>query len=233
VRPVPAGPSAANTVGGVTTERAGPLERPRYRGVIHRWAALIGVPAFAILIAAAPAGPARAAVAIHAVGVVTMLAVSAVYHSGRCSPRAVAWFKRLDHATILLAIAGSYVGTTVLALEGAAQSRMLWIVAIGTAAGIAIRMTWLHAPYPVAAAVYVVVGWSALADLPAYVRGTTAGELALVVAGGVLYTVAGGVYALHRPNLWPASFGYHELFHALVVAGAACHYASVAMLLGR
>ena len=205
--------------------------RPRWRGVIRRWAAIVAVPAFAVRIARADDGAARLAVAAHAVGVVGMLSASATYHSGRVSPAAVRVLKRLDHGTILLAIAGTYTAITVLALGGSDQTRMLWVVGVGAALGVAIRMAWLDAPYPVVAAVYLVVGWSAVVDLSAYLRGTTPTEFALIVGGGVLYTIGGVVYALHRPVLRPATFGYHELFHALVVAGATCHYAAVALLL--
>ena len=205
--------------------------RPRWRGVIHRWAAILLVPVFGALLVLAEGGAERTAVLVHGIGVVGMLAVSATYHSGRLSPAAFRVFKRLDHGTILLAIAGTYTAVTVLALQGSAQTRMLWVVGIGAALGVAIRMAWLDAPYPVVAAVYLAVGWSALADLPGYARGTTSLELGLIVAGGVLYTVGGVIYALHRPTLKPETFGYHELFHALVVAGALCHIAAVALLL--
>lgn len=205
--------------------------RPRWRGVLHRWAAILGVPAFAVLIVAAPDGASRIAVAIHAVGVLGMLGVSGTYHSGRLSPATQRVFKRIDHATILGAVAGTYCAISVLALDGGDQAKMLWIVGIAALVGVAIRMAWLDAPYPVVAVVYLVVGWSAAVDFGAYVDGTSATEFALILAGGVLYTIGGVVYALHKPNPWPATFGYHEVFHALVVGGAACHYACVALLL--
>jgi hemolysin III len=198
--------------------------------VIHRWAALTFVPVFGVLLSRAE-GAERWAVLAHAVGVVGMLSVSGTYHSGRLSPGAFRVFKRIDHATILAAIGGTYTAITVLALDGRAQTTMLLVVGIGAALGVAIRMVWLDAPYPVVAVVYLVVGWSALADLPGYLRGTTTVEFACVVAGGLLYTVGGVVYALHRPVLRPATFGYHELFHALVVAGATAHVVAVGLLL--
>jgi hemolysin III len=204
--------------------------RPRWRGRIHRWAAIAFVPAFIVLIVLASDSASRLAVTSHAIGVVGMLGVSATYHSGRLSPAAWRVFKRLDHSTILLAIAGTYTAITVLALHGSEQTRMLLVVGIGAALGVTIRMLWLDAPYPVIALVYLVVGWSAVVDLPAYARGTSATELTLVVAGGLLYTIGAVIYALHRPDLWPATFGYHELFHAFVVAGAVCHFAAVALL---
>jgi hemolysin III len=205
--------------------------RPRWRGLIHRWAAIAFTPAFIVLIVLAADAASRLAVTSHALGVVGMLAVSATYHSGRLSPPAWRVFKRLDHSTILLAIAGTYTAVTVLALDGSEQARMLLVVGLGASLGVAIRMAWLDAPYPVIAAVYLVVGWSAVVDLPAYARGTTATELGLVIAGGLLYTAGAVIYALHRPVLRPATFGYHELFHAFVVAGALCHFAAVALLL--
>jgi hemolysin III len=205
--------------------------RPRLRGVIHRWAAVTAVPVFAVLLAAAPDATARVAVSLHALGVIGMLGVSATYHSGRLSPPAVRVFKRIDHSAILLAIAGTYTAVTVLALDGSTQTKMLAVVGVGAALGVAVRLAWIDAPYPVTAAVYLIVGWSALVDLPAYLRATTAAEFGLVVAGGLLYTAGGVVYALHRPVLRPETFGYHELFHALVVAGATCHIGAVALLL--
>jgi hemolysin III len=205
--------------------------RPRWRGVIHRWAAIVLAPVFLLLAFVAGDTASTAAVSIHGAGVVGMLAVSATYHSGRLSPATTRVFKRIDHGTILLAIAGTYTAVTVLALDGADQARMLWVVGIGAAVGVAVRMAWIDAPYPLTAAVYLVVVWSAMVDLGAFAAGTTSVELALVVAGGLVYTIAGVVYALHRPVLSPAVFGYHELFHALVVAGALCHIAAVALML--
>jgi hemolysin III len=170
---------------------------------------------------------------VYGACVTTMLGVSATYHSGRLSEPTLAWLKRVDHSTILLAIAGSYTGVTTLALHGTTRTALLtatWSVA---AIGVLVRMFWLHAPYPVVAVVYLVVGWIALVDLPAFIDALTAAELTLVVVGGLLYTVGAVVYALHKPNPWPATFGYHEIFHALVVLAALAHYAAVFSLAGR
>jgi hemolysin III len=209
------------------------LERPRLRGVIHRWAAPTGIVLFTVLAIRAPTAGARLGVVVYGVCVTAMLGVSAIYHSGRLSPRAVARLKRVDHSTILLAIAGSYTAIITLALDGSTQRTLLvatWTAAI---AGVLIRMFWLHAPYPVVATVYVVVGWMALVDVPAYTRALTNGELTLVVIGGLLYTAGAVVYALHKPNPWPATFGYHEIFHALVVLAALAHYVAVFSLADR
>ncbi|MGH9246874.1 MAG: PAQR family membrane homeostasis protein TrhA [Acidimicrobiales bacterium] len=204
--------------------------RPRLRGVLHRYAAVGFAVLFVPLFIAADGGGDRLAVAVYGCAVVGMLGVSAVYHSGRLSPAAARRFKRADHAMILVGIAGSYTAVTGLALQGATRIVLLVVVWTAAAIGIAIRMLWLDAPYPLTAAVYLVVGWLALLDLPAYVDGLSGGQMALVVTGGLLYTVGGVVYALHRPRLVPTVFGYHELFHALVVAAALVHYLAVAGL---
>src|SRR4051794_37937240 len=204
--------------------------RPRWRGLLHRGAAIAAVPLFVLLVLLADGGSDRLAVAVYGLGVTTMLGVSAVYHSGRLGPVAARRLKRLDHSTILLAIAGSYTAVTALSLEGDAKTRLLLIVWVAAIIGITIRMAWLDAPYPLVAVVYLVVGWIALVDLPDYIDALSGLEMGLVVLGGLLYTAGGVVYALHKPNPWPATFGYHEVFHALVVAGAAAHYVAVLSL---
>lgn len=201
--------------------------RPRFRGVLHRWAAVGFVVLFIGLALAAHDPGSRAVVAVYGCCVTAMLAVSAVYHSGRLSPTATRRVKRVDHATILLAIAGTYTAVTALALEGTTRVVLLAVVWTAAFIGIAIRMLWLDAPYPLVAVVYLVVGWLVLVDLPAYLRALTDGQIALVFVGGLLYSAGGIVYATHRPNPWPAVFGYHEVFHTLVVGGAIAHYFAV------
>lgn len=204
--------------------------RPSWRGLLHRWAAIVFVPLFVLLAVLSDGGSDRLAIAVYGFGVTAMLGVSAVYHSGKLGPVASRRLKRLDHSTILLAIAGSYTAVTALSLEGDAKTRMLVIVWVAAILGITIRMAWLDAPYPLVAVVYVVVGWIALVDLPGYRDALSGLEISLVVLGGLLYTAGGVVYALHKPNPWPATFGYHEVFHALVVGGATAHYLAVLSL---
>jgi hemolysin III len=204
--------------------------RPTWRGRIHRYAAIVAVPLFVVLVALADSPTERLACVVYGIGVTTMLAVSAVYHSAGISPTTRRRLQRVDHSTILLAIAGSYTGIAVLALNGAPERRLLIFVWVAAVVGIAIRMTWLDAPYPIIAVVYLAVGWSALLELNALLAGLTNVDTVLVIGGGLLYTVGAVVYALHKPNPWPAVFGYHEVFHALVVAAATLHYVAVVRL---
>lgn len=204
--------------------------RPRWRGVIHRVSVFVFAPAAALLVALADSTGHRVALSIYAVGVTTMLGVSAVYHSGRFGPVGLARMKRVDHSTILLAIAGSYTAFAALALDHGPARRLLVFTWVAAAVGVAIRLAWIHAPYPVAAVVYVVVGWGALLEWGALTSSLSASQFALLLGGGLLYTVGAVVYATHRPVLWPATFGYHEVFHALVAGGVALHLWAVATL---
>lgn len=204
--------------------------RPSWRGLIHRVGVACFVPLSLLLLALTPSVDTRIAVAVYALGVTTMLGVSATYHCGRLAPSTMRWMKRIDHTTILLAIAGSYTAIAVLALPTDPARHLLTFVWIAAVVGAAIRMLWLRAPYPVVAAVYVVVGWGALTQWSALVAGLTSGQLALVLGGGIAYTFGAVVYALHRPNPWPSTFGYHEVFHALVMVGVTAHYLVVLAL---
>ena len=203
------------------------LERPRLRGVIHQWAVPVALVLAAILALRVTGVGNLIAVLVYGACITAMLAVSATYHSGRLSPAATARLKRVDHSTILLAIAGSYTAVIVLGLSGTTQTVLLVVTWVAAAIGISIRMFWLHAPHAVVAVVYVVVGWMALIDLPAYLDALSAAELALVILGGLLYTAGAVVYALHKPNPWPSTFGYHEIFHLLVVLAALAQYCAV------
>lgn len=205
-------------------------QRTKLRGVIHRYAAVVAVPAFVVLVVLADSATRRLACVVYGLGVCSMLIVSAVYHSPGLGPVAKSRMRRADHSTILLAISGSYTGVGALALNGEAEQRLLWFVWLATAVAITVRVAWLKAPYAVTTVVSLVVGWSALIELPALLRALDGVETGLVIGGGVLYTVGAVIYALKKPNPVPAVFGYHEVFHALVTLAAACHYVAVLRL---
>jgi hemolysin III len=135
---------------------------------------------------------------------------------------------RLDHATIYLLIAGTYTPYTLLTLSGAWRVAVLAVVWSGAAAAIVLKLAWVSVPKALAAALGVALGWAGAAAVPQLVAKVGVAPTALLLAGGVLYTSGAVVYALRRPDPAPTVFGYHELFHALVIGGVACHYASVA-----
>lgn len=205
--------------------------RPRWRGVLHRLAVPAFLVAFTSLAVETPSRNGnRFAVIVYGFGVLSMFAVSAVYHSGRMSAPATRALKRVDHGTILLAIAGTYTAVTALGVQGSRRTQLLIGIWVAATIGIAVQMLWLDAPRALSAAVYIVVGWFAIFDLPAYLKGTTTAQFTWIVLGGLLYTVGAGVYAAKKPNPSPRVFGFHEVFHALTVAGAAAHLVAVALL---
>lgn len=206
--------------------------RPTMRGLLHRAFALIGVPAFVTLAVLANNATTRAALVVYGVCITMMLGVSAVYHSGRLGASAAAILKRVDHVTILFAIAGSYTAITVLALDGAPEVTLIVFVWVAAVAGAAIRMFWLHAPRPLVSAVYLAVGWSALIEIGPLWRGLSVTDFVLMVTGGTLYTSGAVVYALKRPNPSHSHFGFHEVFHALVVTAATVHFVLAVRLVG-
>ncbi len=206
------------------------LPRPLLRGHIHRWFAVLSVPAFVVLICLAQSATARVAMAIYGVGVAAMLSVSAVYHSGRLSDSAQRTFRRLDHSAILLAVTGSYTAVTTLSLNGRSEMTLLVFVWTAATIGVIIRMAWLHAPPSVIAGVYLLVGWSALIEIGSLSAALNAVDTTLLWGGGAMYSIGAVIYAAKRPNPLPKIFGFHEIFHALVAGAATVHYVLVLRL---
>jgi hemolysin III len=205
---------------------------PALRGSLHRWAAPIAVALTVLLAFRAETGGTRATVIIYGVCVTAMLAVSATYHARRWFGRPRRVLRRCDHAAIFLAIAGTYTAVIVLALDGATRVVLLVLTWVIAGFGIAIRMVWFDSHQALTAAVYLAAGWMILLDLPAYVEALSGSELALLAVGGGLYTVGAVVFALKWPDPWSHVFGYHEIFHTCVVAGALTQWFAVFSLAG-
>jgi hemolysin III len=202
--------------------------RPVLRGWLHLVAFFVALVAGPVLVARAHTLGARAELTVYAVSLVALFGVSAAFHRIRWSPVGRRRMRRADHATIFLAIAGTYTAVAGLVLHGWAQVLVLCLVWIGGAAGVVVRQVWLDAPKWVIAVPYIVAGWSALAIMPQLLRGLGGVGFALIVAGGACYTIGALCYALRRPNPVPGVFGYHEVFHAFTVVGATLHFVAIA-----
>jgi hemolysin III len=214
-------------VSAMTTSPLPPI-RPSLRGVVHQWSFFVAVVAGAALIAWAPAGRATAAAAIYALALAGLLGTSALYHRVTWRPRARAWLRRLDHAMIFVLIAGTYTPFALLVLEGTLSDVVLVGVWSGAAAGIVFTLLWTDAPKWLTAGTYVALGWFSIIAVPQITERAGAGALALLALGGLAYTAGAVVYARRRPDPRPATFGYHEVFHVLVVIAAAAHFTAVA-----
>ncbi len=202
--------------------------RPLLRGWIHLGAVCVFVVAGPVLAAQAPTPWTAVALAVYAVSIVSLFGISTAFHRVTWSPAARRRIRRADHATIFVAIAGSYTAVASLALGGWAQVLVLCLVWIGAAVGITLRQVWLDAPKWAIALPYVVVGWCALAVMPQLLHGLGGVGFGLLLASGAVYSAGAVVYALRKPDLVPGVFGYHELFHACTVVGAALGFAMIA-----
>jgi hemolysin III len=203
--------------------------KPRLRGVSHQWAFCAAVLAGVALVAEAPDGRSTFAAAVYAASVAALFGSSALYHRITwVSKAARQWMRRLDHSMIFVLIAGTYTPIALLDLKGTLATVILAVVWVGALAGAVLKLAWVDSPKWFTALVYVSLGWVAVAVTPQLVSAIGVGALILIGVGGVLYTAGACIYALQRPDPVPAVFGYHELFHALVIAAAALHYFVIA-----
>ena len=201
---------------------------PVLRGVSHAWAFWCALVAGAVLLVLAPAADARIAALVYAFGLCALFAGSALYHRWRWDPRWRPLLRRIDHSTIFIFIAASYTPIALLVLEGSLRVVVLAGVWAGAVAGVAFSVAWISAPRALTAGTYLALGWFAVITIPQLVDRLPVVPLALLATGGVLYTVGALVYAAKRPNPWPQTFGFHEVFHAFVIAAAAAHFAAMA-----
>jgi hemolysin III len=209
--------------------QAVPSVKPRLRGVLHQWAFFVSVVTGAVLVLLAPDGRATLATAIYAATVAGLFGVSAIYHRVNwVSATARRWMRRLDHSMIFLLIAGTYTPFALLVLDGGLATAILVAVWSGAVAGIILNLIWIDAPKWVSALVYVALGWVAVVAFPSMFDELGVVATLLVALGGLLYTLGAVVYATRRPDPAPTVFGYHEIFHALVIAAAALQYSVVA-----
>ncbi|KDF01203.1 membrane protein [Mycolicibacterium aromaticivorans JS19b1 = JCM 16368] len=222
--PLPSAPAGIETIADV-------LGTPRVRGWIHLSSAVVAIIASAALMRAAFAAASPNAgwvTAIYTTTVVAMFGVSATYHLVRWrSPRTLTWMKRADHSMIFVFIVGTYFPVAVLAMPQQTATRVLTIVCVAAAVGIALKMLWPSAPRWIGVPLYLMLGYAAIAFARTILDGAGLTVVGLLVAGGVLYNIGAVLYGLRWPNPWPASFGYHEFFHAFTAAAATCHYVAI------
>jgi hemolysin III len=218
----------------VTTSIAPAVEhlpaKPRLRGVLHLVAFPVSLVTGAVLLlAVADDAAERWGCLVYTVATAILFGVSALYHRGTWDARTHARLRRLDHSNIFLMIAGTYTPLCVALLDGTTRDVVLGVVWAGALAGIVFRVAWMHAPAWLYTPFYVALGWVAIGVLPSLARAGGPDVAALVVAGGVAYSIGGAIYALRRPDPVPATFGYHELFHVGTIIGFSCHYVAIAL----
>src|SRR4051794_33359994 len=192
--------------------------RPLLRGLSHAYAFWVALAAAVVLTAVVPSGTARVGAAIYGAGLCGLFAASGTYHRWRWNPRWRPLLRRVDHSTIFVFIAASYTPVALLVMHGTLCWVILAAVWAGAIAGVVLSVAWITAPRVLSAACYLVLGWVAVLAAPQLVSRMDVAPLVLLAAGGLLYTLGAIVYATRRPDPWPRTFGFHEVFHALVIA---------------
>jgi hemolysin III len=182
------------------------------------------------LISFAHGGRAIVAAVIYAGATSALLGTSTLYHRVDWRPAARRWMRRLDRSMIYVLIAASYTPFALLALHGALATAILLVVWLGALGGVVLQLAWADHPKWVAVVISMALGWVAVATLTQLPDVIGWGAIAALIVSGLLYTAGAVVYARERPNPRPGVFGYHEVFHALVLAAAAIHYAVVAFV---
>jgi hemolysin III len=202
--------------------------RPKLRGLSHQIAFFVALPLGVVLVLEARGADGRSAAITYAATVAFMLGASGFYHRRTWS---AAWrlrMRRVDHAAIYVLIAGSYTPVGLLVLHGAWRVVVLGIVWTGAAAAALFKVFWVTAPKKLSVAIAVSLGWVGVVALPQLASRVGLVGCLLLVGGGLAYTAGGVVYAFRRPDPFPSVFGYHELFHALVLVAVGLHYSSIA-----
>ncbi len=201
--------------------------KPRLRGVLHEAAFAVSLVTGTVLICQSDGPREYVAASIYGATVALLFGTSAAYHRGSWSPRGHALMARLDHSMIFVLIAGTYTPFCLLLLTGTTQVVLLSLVWGGAAAGIVARNAVRRPPRWLFVALYLALGWVALAIVPDVYRRGGVVVLVLLLAGGALYSAGAAVYAWRRPNPSPRWFGFHEVFHALTLAAFVTHYLAV------
>jgi hemolysin III len=202
-----------------------PCEKPLLRGVSHEIAAAFALAGWFLLVRSAPGPRAALAAAVYGLALTAQFSVSALYHRPRWGTRARLVMRRLDHAAIFLLIAGTYTPFCLL-LPGGGHGLLagVWVAAL---AGMILSVAWPLAPKWLMAALTIGLGWTIVPLLPSLHAAIGTGGLWLLGGGGIAYTVGAITYATRFPDPSPRVFGYHEVFHALVILAAVLHYLAV------
>ena len=205
-------------------------ERPSWRGRTHTWAFVAAIPAGVALVWAARGAAATTSAAIYVAGLLAVFGTSAAYHRLAQGARARRIMQRLDHSMIYVLIAASYVPICLVALPPEWGIPMLAVVATLGAIGIVLKLTAYQRLGWLGYALYPIMGWAAVVAAPALATHLTAGQLGLIVAGGLAYTIGFPVLLKRWPDPWPRSFGYHEVWHVFTIVAAALHFGAIASL---
>lgn len=200
--------------------------KPLLRGWSHQISAFLALLTGAYLVSRAQALHPEAATGttIYAASLFFLFSASAIYHRPQWDPKVRAVLRRVDHSAIYLLIAGTSTAMGTLTLHDRPLFLHLLTTWVGAGLGICMSLFWIHAPKPLAALIYVLISLALTPFLPQIAASLKSQETFLILLGAAIYIAGAVVYGLKRPDPFPRIFGYHEIFHALVVVAAVLHY---------
>lgn len=202
--------------------------RPLLRGYVHLAAAIVAPFALVGLLLVADSPRAYVSGAVFGTGLILLYATSASYHVVRWRPRLHRLMRRVDQSMIFVFIAATYTPFCLQALSGRWGTALLLSVWLVAAAGVVQKLTWAGAPRWLDVGLYLAIGWVGVVAGGELLQRLSIGPALLMVLGGLLFSGGGLIYGLRRPDPLPHIFGYHEIFHVLVVAGTAVFYTLIA-----
>jgi hemolysin III len=207
--------------------------KPRLRGWLHFAMTPLAGAAGIVLVALAPTSGGVIGGAIFLAASLLLFGTSGIYHRFNWGPRGEAVLRRMDHANIYVFIAATYTPLALLLLTGTSRVLLLSLIWASAIGGLLFRMFWLTAPRWLYTALYVMMGWGAVAWMGKFYEAGGLTLIVLIFTGGLLYTIGAVVYGLKRPNPSPRWFGFHEIFHAFTIAAFVVHYVAISIVTYR
>lgn len=203
--------------------------KPRLRGWLHLGMTPLVIIGGVLLIALAPTTAGKVGAAVWLTGSVMLFGTSAAYHLVGWSPKAKAALRRWDHGNIFVFISATYTPLALTLLDPASATTLLIVIWSIAVAGVTLQVFWTTAPRWLNVASYMLLGWAGLGWLPAFWVAGGPAVVILIGIGGLAYSVGAVIYARKSPNPWPEWFGFHEIFHALTLMAAMCHFAAISV----
>lgn len=204
-----------------------PATKPKLRGWFHQEAFFVSLGAGILLVLKSTTTPSLIGSTVYALGLLLLFGVSAVYHRPFWQPHQRAFMRRLDHSSIFIFIACSMTAMGLLAMPAASAQKLIILIWSVALFGTLKAFFWTNAPKWFSSTLYALAGWIVFPFLPEMRLALSDVDLALIFAGGIIYTLGAVFYALKRPKLWGHVFGYHELFHVCTIIAATLHFAVI------
>jgi hemolysin III len=164
------------------------------------------------------------AVIIFGLSMILLYAASATYHLVVSSDKVISFLRRLDHAMIFVLIAGSYTPFCLIALNGATGWILFGIIFMAAVAGVCFKLIWFNCPRWISTIIYVAMGWISIFLIVPLYKALSLQGIALLIGGGIFYTIGALIYATKPEFLKSKYLGFHEIFHVFIMLGTLTHF---------